>query len=78
MHYWGKGIAERRFFSRAGPWGRILCICISTQLLIPWSYTLASRFFRGVIVYIIVGNTRHGTWDMGSGNNHRDDYEGVE
>lgn len=34
--------------------------------------------FLGVLSVYIVGNTRHGTWGMGLGNNRRDDYEGVE
>lgn len=34
--------------------------------------------FLGVLSVYIVGNTLHGTWGMGLGNNRRDDYEGVE
>lgn len=76
----GEMHSGKAFFSRAGPWGRILCIIAILHLYLS-THTLelciGRSIFWGCYLYI-VGNTRHGTWGMGLGNNRRDDYEGVE
>lgn len=64
--YVGEMHSGKAFFSRAGPWGRILCIRAILHLypLIPWSYALAGRFFGGVICIYCWEYT---AWDMGYG-----------
>ena len=62
------------FFSRVGPWDRILCIwaILHLYLFTHMCYALARRFFGVAICKYIVGITWHRTLGMGLGNDHHD------